>query len=434
MSGPLDIRPSRDLSGRGVDAACFASPLAGRASVEAGGAALLDQLGRVLDDVGTAEPGDAAPPAPVAVILTGGTEGEVLDWLRPHRGGGRGGPLILLAVPHSNSLPASLEILACLGQEGIPGRIIVAGHPGWEDEFVATLRAVRTIAFLSRARIGLVGGPSDWLVASSPTTDVVGSRWGPEVLAISLEEVLREVAASGGDPDDLEQLGRGAVGIAEPDRATLAGAVALRQALDRLVARYRLDAVTVRCFDLLGPLNNTGCVALSRLNDRGVTAACEGDLPALLTMMVLQWLSGRPTFMANPSDTDRAKGLLTFGHCSVPLGIVSSYRLRSHFESGVGVGLEGYFSPGVMTVARIGGRDLSEWEVFTGRLAPGAHRQREDLCRTQVTLEVGEPAVAALLSRPLGNHHIIAPGDQAAGFRLVAELVTGRGTAYAAGR
>jgi L-fucose isomerase-like protein len=242
--------------------------------------------------------------------------------------------------------------------------------------------------------------------------------WGPEVVTIPLAEVVeacRAVLAE--DPAGLRreaaELVRRAAEVVEPDSDTLAGALALYRALRGLVDRHRLDAVTVRCFDLLGPVSNTGCLALSLLNDEGVTAACEGDLPALLTMMVLARLTGRPVFMANPSDLDEAAGTVTFAHCSVPLGLVGAFRLRSHFESGVGVGLEGRFEPGVVTVARIGGRDLRQAEVFRGQVQASGPGRREDLCRTQVTLAVGRAVVRRLLEAPLGNHHLIVPGDHA---------------------
>ncbi|MCL6581798.1 MAG: hypothetical protein K6U08_09345 [Firmicutes bacterium] len=186
--------------------------------------------------------------------------------------------------------------------------------------------------------------------------------------------------------------------------------------------------MTVRCFDLLGPTGNTGCVAMARLNDEGVTAACEGDLPAALTMMVLQRLTGRPAFMANPSDVDLAAGTVTFAHCTVPTTIVSSFRLRSHFETGLGAGLEGRFAPGPVTVARIGGRDLDAVRVFRGTIRPGTHEPRGDLCRTQVTLEVDRWNLETLLERPLGNHHIIVPGDHVAAFQAVADEVAGAAT------
>ncbi|HWQ09041.1 MAG TPA: hypothetical protein VN436_08040, partial [Holophaga sp.] len=65
------------------------------------------------------QPAEAAD-ANVLLILTGGTEHKALQALD-----GRPGPALLLAHPDQNSLPASLEILARLHQDGRCGRILL---------------------------------------------------------------------------------------------------------------------------------------------------------------------------------------------------------------------------------------------------------------------------------------------------------------------
>lgn len=401
----------------------FASPLAHQEAVEASAAWV---RGKISDLVagGMTRPaaggvaghaGSETSRVPLAVVLTGGTEDKILEWL-----GDQTGPALLLALPHSNSLPAAMEVLARLDQLGRAGRIIVAGHGDWRGDLVLALREVALAAFLRTARIGLLGGPSSWLAASSPDPAVVRRAWGPEVVTLPLSDVAaryRVGDGSGAARGEAADLLRRAAGLVEPAEATLDGAVRLYRILRDIVEANRLDALTVRCFDLLGDIGNTGCLALSRFNDEGLVAACEGDLPATLTMMVLSGLTGRACFMANPSDLDLKAGTATFAHCSVPLSLVRSFRLRSHFESGLGLGIEGHFAPGVMTVARIGGENLSRFTAFTGTVVPEESAPfREDLCRTQITLKVGEATVRELLGRPLGNHHVLALGDHVRAF------------------
>ena len=431
-----------------VDLSFFASPLAHQEAVEASEAWVRGEIGDLVAGGMTrlaaagvpcraaggvaGRAGREAARVPLAVVLTGGTEDKILAWL-----GDQTCPALLLALPHSNSLPAAMEVLARLGQLGRAGRIIVAGRGDWRGDLAAAFGQAALAAFLRTARIGLLGGPSSWLAASSPDPTVVRRAWGPEVVTLPLSDVAARyragdarggagdarggtVAAGGeaGDPGgETADLLRRAAGLVEPGEATLDGAGRLYRILRDIVEANRLDALTVRCFDLLGDIGNTGCLALSRLNDEGLVAACEGDLPATLTMMVLSGLTGRACFMANPSDLDVKAGTATFAHCSVPLSLVRSFRLRSHFESGLGAAIEGHFAPGVMTVARIGGENLSRFTVFTGTVVPEESAPfREDLCRTQVTLKVGEAMVRELLRRPLGNHHVLVPGDHVRAF------------------
>ena len=408
----------------------FASPLAHQEAVEASAAWVRGEIGdlvaggmtRLAAGEAPGRAGSEATRVPLAVVLTGGTEDKILAWL-----GDQTCPALLLALPHSNSLPAAMEVLARLDQLGRAGRIIVAGHGDWLGDLAAALRQAALAAFLRTARIGLLGGPSSWLAASSPDPTVVRRAWGPEVVTLPLFDVAARYragdgsGAAGGEAGDpggeTADLLRRAAGLVEPGEATLDGAGRLYRILRDIVEVNRLDALTVRCFDLLGDIGNTGCLALSRLNDEGLVAACEGDLPATLTMMVLSGLTGRACFMANPSDLDLKAGTATFAHCSVPLSLVRSFRLRSHFESGLGAAIEGHFAPGVMTVARIGGEDLFRFTVFTGTVVPEESAPfREDLCRTQITLKVGEATVRELLRHPLGNHHVLVPGDHVRAF------------------
>ncbi|MEW6723534.1 MAG: fucose isomerase [Bacillota bacterium] len=393
----------------------FASPIARAEQIDAAARRVARQLGET-------EAKGWDEPVFLTVVLTGGTEDQVLSALE---GDDFSTPVVLLALPHSNSLPASLEILARLRQNGRAGRIIVGDRTGWREELLAALRVVRVYHRLRRVRLGLLGGASSWLAASTPGAGLVRAVWGPEVIPIALEEWLEAYGCLGGVDDGADDLAFTGAEVVEPDQATLAGAIGLYRALRELVGRYRLDALSARCFDLLGAVANTGCLALSRLNDEGIVAGCEGDLPATLTMLLVRELTGRGSFMANPSDLDVDRGTITFAHCTVPLSLVESVSLRSHFESGLGVGVAGRFAPGPMTVVRIGGRGLDEIAVFAGRLVDGRDQLREDLCRTQVTLEIGPEAVQKLLQYPLGNHHIVVPGDHLGAIQNYVGLVPG---------
>ncbi len=411
--------------------AFFSSPIADPGAVDRSAAmvrAELERAGFAYQEVpGSRRAGPAPRALLIAVILTGGTEDQVLAWLGP---GPRArldtGPAgvsattseaLLLTLPHSNSLPAALEVMARLDQEDRNGRVVMVGKEGWLDRLGLAVRIARLRTFLPRARIGLLGGPSSWLLASSPDVATVRRVWGPEVVTIPLQEVTEAYRklSQGRSADQLfaaESLHRAAERVVEPEETTLSGSAILFEAIASVAEKHHLDALTIRCFDLLGELRNTGCVALARLNDRGVTAACEGDLPATLTMMVLGAIAGRPCFMANPSDFDSRKRTVTFAHCSVPFSLTASHRLRSHFESGIGVGIEGRLPGGEYTVARIGGRELDRSFSSTGTAVAAEEAPiRDDLCRTQLTLRLPDGGFRLLLKRPLGNHHILVPGD-----------------------
>jgi L-fucose isomerase-like protein len=102
---------------------------------------------------------------------------------------------------------------------------------------------------------------------------------------------------------------------------------------------------------------------------------------------------------------------MVFSHCTVPLDMVSGYRLDTHFESGIGVGIRGHIPEGPVTVFKVAG-DLSRHFACEGELL--RNEAKPDLCRTQVVLKLPKEAASYFLTDPIGNHHIILPGHVAA--------------------
>ncbi len=380
----------------------------------------------------------ASVPETVYLVLTGGTERLVLDAV-----GDRPEPVILLAHPGQNSLPASLEILARLRQLGRVGKVVYLGGgagPGSRPDLrplEQALRLAETYRRLHSVRLGLIGEPSDWLVASMPDPDLVTSAWGPEIVRIGIDEVLRTVrdltgadagAAASASEQGLSSEERsfrdgfagGATAIREPSGDDLTRSAAVYAALRRIARRDGLGALTVRCFDLVLKAGTSGCLALSALTDEGTVSGCEGDLEATLTMMILHYLSGETPFMANPARLDAADGSVWLAHCTIGRNLLEAYAIRSHFESGIGVGIQGTMRNGPVTLARVGGDRLDRLYVAEGELVASGHE--ENLCRTQAHVKL-DGGVDYFLRRPLGNHHVLIYGRHKGDLAAYADLV-----------
>jgi L-fucose isomerase-like protein len=351
----------------------------------------------------------------VLLIVTGGTEHLALDAIDRVPG-----PVFLLAHAELNSLPAALEVLSYLRQRGRSGRIYLL-EDGDDRSILRLARHLEVHRRLQSVRLGRIGAPSDWLVGSMPSAELVQATWGPAVVDVSMDEVFE--ALRDADTAEMERVRdhatAGAEAVREPSPLELDAAARVTVALRAVVRAHRLDACTVRCFDLVTEASTTGCLALSCLQDEGVVAGCEGDLPATLTLLWVQLTTDRPGFMANPQDIDPAAGTLWLAHCTVARRLVSRYSLRSHFESSLGVGIAGEVPSGPATVARVGGADLralfvSDAEIIGNGDSPGR-------CRTQVQVRLAAD-VRELLTRPLGNHLVLAPGHWADDLREYHEL------------
>ena len=333
-------------------------------------------------------------------VRTGGAEG-IFKSLLPEmlaRGIER---YYLLTSGMSNSLAASLEILSYLRQQGLKGEVLHGSAP-YLQQRVSTLETVaKARKQLQGTRIGVIGQPSDWLIASQADPMALSDRLGVKLVEVSMQELLNEIAkAPRNHAPEEEQM-------ADKVRQAYPGATQIYHALEVLVKRYELGAFTLRCFDLLTSVGNTGCLALASFNSDGIPAACEGDVPALLSMMIAHALTGCTGFQANPARIDVETGRMLFAHCTVPFNMVTGWQYDTHFESGIGVGIHGNLPEGPVTVFKVSGK-LDRHFVAEGELL---ENQYEDhLCRTQVVLQLRPEDARYFLTNPIGNHHIILPG------------------------
>lgn len=340
---------------------------------------------------------------PVIHVRTGGTE----ELFRKFRHAIRG-KVWLLASGTSNSLAASMEILSYLRSIGRDGEILHGPAEMISGRICRIAGAAEAVFTLKGMRAGVLGQPSDWLIASSADRETVLRRLGVELVDIPMQEVLEEIAVQ-----DL----RGKEASADPvsigisgdyDRNILAGALSIYFALREIASRYRLGAMTVRCFDLLRPVRNTGCLALAVLNRDGIVSGCEGDIPAMLSMAIARALTGSSGFQANPSCFDPARGSVVFAHCTIPLDMVREYRYDTHFESGIGIAVKGTVPEGDITVFKVSG-DLKRMVAEEGKLV--CNLNSPELCRTQIEIHPDKKDIFNyFLSCPIGNHHVILPG------------------------
>jgi L-fucose isomerase-like protein len=351
------------------------------------------------------------------LIVTGGTEEKVLSLNEERKKEVQNETVILLAHHGNNSLPASLEILARLQQDGSKGRIVYLDdetNKSWKDDLEKIVKHQSVFYLLKKTKIGLIGEPSDWLVASMPDPGTIKNIWGPSVIKIDLEELKEEIGAVKDEQieEDNRYLTSRASEIKEPSKKEIKAVFKVYAALKQLVKKYEVTSVSVRCFDLVTDLKTTGCIALSKMNDEGMIAGCEGDLVSTLGMLWANYLTNQIVWMANPAQLDEPNNSIWLAHCTVPVKMVESYKLRSHFESGLGVGIEGELTKGKVTLLRLGGKNLEKIWVSNGEIIESG--SSENLCRTQVKVKLhGSSKAGDLLTAPLGNHILLMRGSYA---------------------
>jgi len=329
----------------------------------------------------------------------GGTEGKFLK-IFPELPQ----PIILLTTGENNSLAASMEILSFLQQQKVRGEIIHGDLDTMAKRISILYKVFSVKKKIAKAKLGRVGNPSDWLISSSVDAVQCKKETGIEIIDISMQEFFDEIAKEKYEDNQYTKLLKAKNYKPEDTEKALQ----IYGALKRLCLKYELTGVTVRCFDLLKPIKNTGCVALAILNAEGVYSGCEGDVPALIGMMVLGELSGKPIFMANPSRIMTEKDEIIFAHCTLPINMPTAFRCMTHFESGLGVALAGDLQLGDLTIFKCSGL-MDRYFVTKGELV--ANLCETNLCRTQLEIKLPHEALSYFLTRSIGNHHLICIGD-----------------------
>ena len=257
-----------------------ASPLHDAAAVERLLAGLVETLTGAGGAATTVEAAPLDRPL-VHVVLTGGSERLVLERLRQRSGSHRAQRARRRRAGAARGAPGSQLASRLPRDPRAPPRgrwhgadRVLRGDAGDGERLRQAVHLAGVAIALRRARLGAVGEPSEWLVASSHDAATVRATWGPEVVSLPIAELTGRLAAESPEP----QLARQFLGQARASEVA-AGAVrdasAVWRVLVAIVAEHRLSALTVRCFDLVTGPRTTGCLALSRLADDGVPAGAK---------------------------------------------------------------------------------------------------------------------------------------------------------------
>lgn len=330
----------------------------------------------------------------VVAVLSGATEGMFLDLLRNKQIDLKR-PIYLLVTGYSNSLPAALEILSFIRQHNGIGKIM---HHSKDTVFVddsETMSLTRVplekvLKNSKKIRLGVLGKPQDWLIASKVDYSQVLKKMKIEFIDIPMEELTSIGEVDGG----------------------MKGAEAIYERIKEIVAKHKLDGITLRCFELIPICKNTACVALSKLNDEGIIANCESDLPVFLTRVICKNLTGEVGWMGSPSRV-QPDGQVLLAKCTIPLSMTEKHEYTTHFESGIGVAIHGEVAPGDYTLVKLS-NDIKR--LLAVNVTVTRCQYEKNLCRTQIWVQTTPIVSQYLLTNPISNHHLLIKGHHAAKF------------------
>ncbi|UCF09600.1 MAG: hypothetical protein JSW65_05945 [Candidatus Bipolaricaulota bacterium] len=336
------------------------------------------------------------------LVMTGDVEREVLKLVSRLPA-----PTLLVAHAEFDSLPAALEALARVRQDGGDGRILFGTPEQIALELGREARIADSWQRLRFSRVGVIGEGGAGPVASDVDRAFLKGRLGIEIIQIPKEELLRRAEAAVPKRSDVSRFLERARGKSDASGEAVERGVAIYEALRSLVDEHRLAACSLRCTDLGAEPGATGCYALSRLNDEEIPTSCEGDMQSLFSLVIARLLGGGAAFMGNIASVDTERNEVLVAHSSCPLSIAREYAVGTHDECRDGIGIQAFLAAGPCTLFRLGGERLDH--LFLREGVVGDARPRDDRCRTEI-LVVSTSPLGDLLVAPLGNHHVVLPG------------------------
>jgi L-fucose isomerase-like protein len=349
----------------------------------------------------------------VLFIATGGTEELFLKIhkLIPQ-------PVVILSDSYHNSLAASLEICSWMHNNNIMHKHIVFPiEPSRKviEEILEDLDYTAVIqsgfSQLKRERIGLIGGESPWLISSKIDKGYIGEKYGVTFVEIDPQAIIKDFEKESLKNASVTDFARKVATRLDmhTKEETLEDAVRFYNVLLKYCEEFNLTSLTIKCFDILVPCNTTACLALALLNDKGITAGCEGDIPSMWSMIISRVFCGKISFMANPSSIERVDNSIDFAHCTAPLSLSEEFTLTSHYESKLGIGVKAKMSLGKYTLFKCAGEKLNKFYIFEGEVVQNT--SVIERCRTQIKFTFkSEDDMDDYLNSYLGNHTILIPG------------------------
>jgi len=254
------------------------------------------------------------------------------------------------------------------------------------------LRALRVRKFLKESKFLYIGEIPSFSAPGGPWDfGLLEERFGVRVRHVETNEFYRVFDSFSEDEvrRELDAWRKDFGEVLEPTEGHLMDATRVYLALKRLCEVEDANGLTVNCGRFTEERPVVPCLAFARLIDEGIMCACEGDITAMLSSLVLHAASGGAVLMGNfgsrPGRFQAREGEVTIEHDVVPLSMASTkFTIRDYHGRRFGVTGYAEVSREPMTLLNMDS-SLERISVIEGRVKgseDGGH------CRVIVHMEV----------------------------------------------
>jgi len=229
--------------------------------------------------------------------------------------------------------------------------------PALAEGFDRFLRAVAVARTFNNLRLGLVNSRPKYFTSVMINESELMEQFGIEVVPINIVEVIAETERLKSLEEPHVKAVEDEIGAridcSGTDPETVRNAVRLRVALENLAKKHQVDGLAIECWTVMPQLIRAlPCLAIGELTDRGIPAACEGDIHGLIGSLLLHAASlgeEKPFFgeyTMRSSDDDQTE---LIWHCGNGPYSACSSQSKARFDNG----REGFaLKTGAVTIVR----------------------------------------------------------------------------------
>lgn len=198
----------------------------------------------------------------------------------------------------TGSFVALNVIKGCLKRMGRQAKYIFASVDDSEglERLSEFSRAAAAKQQLRRSRFGLIGYSAMGIYPGTFDHALMRAQVGPEIVQMDSYELV--LAAEKSSDKERQEVIRRIKSLAEVaddvDKSDMDKVAGIYLGLKELVKRHQLDAINIKCQTELSQMYGCiACLPASLLSDDGICTSCEGDVPLMVTMAILQSLGGK---------------------------------------------------------------------------------------------------------------------------------------------
>lgn len=230
-----------------------------------------------------------------------------------------------------------------------------------QRELESFIKAVWLRKQMNNTKLCLIGNRVPGFYLSNLNELLLRKEIGPELTHLSLSTLFKGAESQVGQEIEREmaRMKEEVTAITTTDEM-LEKTARIYLYLKKFKEEKSIDGFCIKCWpELQAEYNFSVCGVISRLNAENVVTSCEGDIPGLVTMLLLNKLTNRSIAFLDLVNADREVNVLEAWHCGgIAYNLAEDHCSTSYCEHptirrGIGVAVDFPIKSGPVTIAKL---------------------------------------------------------------------------------